>query len=141
MPERKRIQHPGGGESMTKQADANAADANVLVRRWVQGEPVYGAQRPPEYGDFSDGLSYHECMNRVRQAELDFMSLPAPVRRLCDNDAGRFLDIVHSSEGRAFLEGAGLLPATAPKTAPDASPDVPDQLPLTSPPEDVPQGD
>lgn len=136
----KRSTHPTGGPVRTKQGDTAAADAEALVRRWLHGEPITGTAKQPSYGDFSNAESFHEAMIRVTEAEAAFMELPAPVRRLSDNDPGKFLDLVHTDEGRALLREAGMREFQAPAQDAADSPRPSDQLPLDPTPPDVPGG-
>lgn len=102
-------QHPGGGRQMTKQADAAASDINAIVNRYVAHgiAPPSGA-RAARYGDFSDGRSFQEQLDRVMEIERQFMELPAAVRDLCRNDPAVFLDQVADPEQLELLEKAGL---------------------------------
>lgn len=116
-PPRRRSQHRVGGESMTKQADAAAADVNTLMRKYVQTGVVPGSGKAPRYGDFSSGLSFHESLEAIRAAEEEFAALPSAVRRLCDNDPGKFLDLVFEPSGEGFqkLVEVGFAPELAPE--------------------------
>lgn len=114
--EHRRVSHPGGGESRTKQADAQDADINNLVARYMRTGQTRGTSELPRYGDFSSGLDFHAVLMRIREAQDQFMDLPAPVRRLCDNDPGKFLDMVfeETGEGLKHLVEAGFAPELAP---------------------------
>jgi len=106
--------------------------------RWVtHGVPVPAVGGEPSYGDFSMGLDFHEALNRVSEAESDFMKLPAPLRAHVENDPGLFLDLVFDPDRRGELEELGLIPTRAPVAAPPASkpPDVeaPAEEPVVAP--------
>lgn len=103
-----RTRHEGGGRQLTKQSDALATDVNAIVKRHVaHGVPL--PTRPCTYGDFSNAMSAFEAMNRVQQLEMEFSALPAQVRKACDNDPVRFLELAESVEGQKVLEEAGLV--------------------------------
>lgn len=114
MRSREAVHPPGGGRMMTKQAERDACDINVIMRRWkVTGvAPVTGAS--PRYGDFSDGVDYHDALNRCKQADADFADLPADVRSHVNNDPGEFLDMVSDPERVSELEALGLVPKRNP---------------------------
>lgn len=94
--DRERVTSDPVGESLTKQSFADDCDINVLMARFASGGavplPVGFAQGV--YADVSDGLSYHEAMNRVIEAQGLFMQLPAALRARFENDPGQFLDFV-----------------------------------------------
>lgn len=113
---RKRVYHPTGGPVLTKQADTERANINAIVRRFVRtGELPVGRQEP-RYGDFSDGLTFHDMMCRVRAAEADFMMLPSAIRAACSNDAAEFLDALSDKERLAELQELGLPEWAVPHT-------------------------
>lgn len=120
---RRRVQHPGGGESRVKQAEARATDINVIVEKWRRdGTLPREMGGRPTYGDFSQGGDFQTTLNRLHAAEAEFMSLPAKVRSLCENDPSKFLDLVHepSGEGLKHLVEAGFAPELAPASAGEA---------------------
>lgn len=99
-----------GGKRRVKQADKGATDINVMVRKWIKnGTPPVMSGREPHYGDFSQGVSYHEALNTLIDAQNEFMALPAPVRTFCDNDPGLFLDLCSDPENREKLLELGLV--------------------------------
>lgn len=100
--------------SLTKQAFAEEADINTIVRRFgLTGELPDGLQ-VPESGDFVNALNYHESMNVIRKAEESFMELPAEVRARFRNDPGEFMDFVHKKENLEEARKLGIaMPAPA----------------------------
>lgn len=112
----KRVTHPTGGPVLVKQADTARTNINAIVKRFVATGELPQASQEPRYGDFSDGLTFHDMMCRVRQAEQEFMALPSAVRAACANDVGEFLDQVVDDEKRAQLEELGLPEWAVPHT-------------------------
>lgn len=111
--ERRRVTHREGGEQVTKESHALETDIPTIVRRYkAAGIPL--PEVPPRYGDFSTGQDFHAALSRVRDAELEFMQLPSSVRRVCDNDPGRFLSMFGTEDGRELLAAAGLPPELRP---------------------------
>lgn len=108
MVDRIRVVHPEGGEVMTKQADAALSDINGLVSRYTAA----GVIPPPgsmTYGDFSSGADFLDCYLRVAEMEEQFRSLPTRVRKVCENNPARFLEMTETPEGVAELVKLGLL--------------------------------
>lgn len=128
-----RVFQPEGGVMRTKQADAGDADINVIVRRARQTGSLPPPGRVPRYGDFTDGGSFHERLSQLREAEAEFMELPARVRQLCQNDPGMFLDMVHDPEGLAELVEAGLPGVRIPESAVPAPEPEPSPAPAPEP--------
>lgn len=120
--ERKRQHHRAGGVSRCKQADSQAANINVIMRRWREKGIVPKGHLNPRYGDFASGLTYHEALNRLKVAEGEFARLPSAVRKHCKNDAGEFLDMVNDPDRREELEDLGLVEALVPDKEPVVEP-------------------
>ena len=104
----RRVQHPVGDVSLTRQADAKDADIKNIVTRWKETGVVMGARGTPSFGDFSGQVDYHEALTRVKTAEADFYDLPAKVRTLAENDPGKFLEMVRDPDQVDELVEAGL---------------------------------
>lgn len=121
------------GPSLTKQAMALETDINAIVARHIAHGVGFPAGGPANYGDFSDSLSYHDALNSLREAEQSFGMLPAAVRDFCDNDPGKFLDLVFDPAKRADLEKLGLVPAAVPVPPVVAPSPAPGVVPAPSP--------
>lgn len=119
--QRRRVTHPEGGKLITKQADGVRMDTNHIVNRWITHGVLPLAGTHPTFGDFSNRTTYHEALSRIRQAETDFATLPANVRRHCNNDLGEYLECVYDPNRRAELEALGLVDEHAPADAPPAA--------------------
>lgn len=102
-----RTKAEAGGRRLVKESEREATNINHIVERWRRTGVVEIPGRP-QFGDFSDSISFHECQDRVAQARQAFMALPSSVRRICDNDPGRFLDLAYTEEGRELLADAGM---------------------------------
>ena len=123
---REDFQHPGGGESLTRESDALGSDINSVMSKYVREQTIPSAGGRAEYGDFQDMESYHLCLNRVVQAEAAFEELPIAVKKACSQDVGKFLELVHQVEGRKDLEELGLVQRQVPESAdPPAPPETP----------------
>lgn len=116
MSDRVRVVHPEGGEKMTKEADREASDINVIVRRFTQTGVLPPSGRNPTYGNFEDSDSLHESMNRLLDGQAAFMALPSRVRDEFHNDLGEFVDFCYDpNRTRDDFEAVGLLEAQLPE--------------------------
>lgn len=119
-----RVYSESGVKSRTKQSDALSSDVNSIVARHVAHKvPLPEGQRFT-YGDFSDIESYHDCANRVKLAEREFMQLPASLRKHVHNDVGELLELVYDPSRRQELEAMGLVPGHVPAAAEPSEPVV-----------------
>ncbi len=133
FPKKIKVGHRTGGKYMVKESDSEAADINAMVNKWItQGTPVPIMGKEPKYGDFSTGMSYHEAMNRVKEAEQHFADLPTQIRTACQQDVGEYLDKVYDPVEREKLEALGMEPTRAPEAAPDAA-EPPAEVPAAEP--------
>ncbi len=128
------------GEGRTHQSFKDAADINLTMKRWANsGQLGEVNERVPQYGDFSNVPDYLTAFNAIKQAEEDFLELPAAVRKACQNNAGIFIDMVFDPERRAELEQLGLIKTRAPAQAPPAAVAKPEPI-LDPAPKPTPQG-
>lgn len=107
------------GRSRTHQSFSKDADINVIMGRYrktgVLVDPsLISSARAPKFGDFSDLPDYALMMNRMLQAQHDFLTLPASVRARFDNDVAKCLDFVADSANIEESVSLKLLPDTHP---------------------------
>lgn len=127
---RRRVLAKISGVTRTKQAQKADCDINLIVKAATSGHLVPGNTGTPTYGDYSAGLDYHEALNRVLAADDNFKDLPSNVRKHCDNDPGKFLDMAFDPERTDEMIELGLLPPDPkPKPAPSPDPDPPSGTP------------
>lgn len=118
MVDRVRVVPDLGTESLTKQSMAQESDINQIVARHIaHGTPLFVDGRAT-YGDFSGFLDYHGSLNAVMRAQDEFNSLPAAVREHCQNDPGKFLELVYDPSRREELVALGLVDLAVPAGAP-----------------------
>lgn len=117
--ERVAVRHSGGGRLMTKQ-DASGGTAGDLMRRWINRGTVVLPSQVPTYGDFTGLDDFHTVMNRIKAAEAEFLALPAAVRKACDNDPGKFLEMVNDPNPDQVekLKELGLVEGRIPDSSP-----------------------
>lgn len=116
--------HPSGGRKMTKQSMAAETDINAIVKRHIAFRMPL-PEGPPSYGDFTGFGDFHAAQNQVVEAREQFLALPAHIRDYCENDPGKFLDLVFDPARRAELVKLGLLPEQVPAAAPAGDPPIP----------------
>jgi len=105
----RKVYQPEGGRLMTKQAPRDELNANYIMEKWItQGQFPRGPIGSPMYGDFSSGLDYQACLNRVMAADQEFRALPSRVRTVCENDPAKFLELCSDPERLAQLRELGL---------------------------------
>lgn len=97
--------------SLAKQAFAEEADINTIVRRFkLDGELPIGI-RMPTYGDFTEVGDFHSAMNAVALANEAFDAMPAAIRARFHNDPAEFVEFCSDNDNRAEAEKMGLVPA------------------------------
>jgi len=115
MDERISVKHRSGGRVLTKQSEAGACDINAMVSRWKRSGVVTVTGQRPSYGDFSNVDDYYSGMNRIKAAQAEFLRLPSAVRKHCQNDVGKFLEMVMTRRGHDELVELGLAPCLVPE--------------------------
>lgn len=110
--------------SLTRQSDAEDADINVIVGRFLKTGLLPDNVRVPQYGDFTQASDYKSSLDLVRKAEQAFALYPADIRSKFNHDVGVFLD--------AAL--AGDVPGIHPDQLRPKAADAPGASPATSGP-------
>lgn len=95
--------------SKTKQEGRLDADVNRIVATygrtgmWANVNP-----RQPTYGDVSEMLELEQALELVNHAKREFMTLPAHVRALAQNDPVKLLGMLADPAQVEVLKAAGL---------------------------------
>lgn len=112
--------------SMTLQSEKDKCDINNIVAAAVAtGFVDHVAAREGQWGvDVSEVVDYQTALNFVRQADEQFMELPANVRARFNNDAGKFLAFIENPDNRDEARKLGLLKPDAPQGNSPAEPSV-----------------
>ena len=123
--------------SRTKQSEAEEADINTIVRRFNLTGQMPTNLRTPQYGDFDGIASFQDAMDRVRQAQENFMLIPADIRAKFGNDPGAFVEFAINPENLPELRKMGLardIPVEAtPVPTPPAKPQEDTTAPAAGP--------
>lgn len=97
--------------SLAKQQFKDDSDPNVIMKRFTltKDPELLNARANANYGDFSGVGSYHESLNRVIEAQEQFMALPSNIRSRFNNDPGQLLDFLDDGRNRDEAIKLGLL--------------------------------
>ena len=119
-------------ESLAIQSAEEESNINTIVRRFgVTGE-LPGDYSMPQSGDFTNIPDFHTAMNLVRQAQEEFVKVPAEVRARFGNDPQAFMAFVEDDANRDEAKRLGLL-------RPDPVPVTPISVSIV-PPSGTPDG-
>lgn len=130
---RKRVRTEVGTKSRTKQSETEATNVNTIMRKYQKtGVIDHWNQNRPTFGDFSMSQGLHANMIAAELAQDEFMKLDAHVRKACDNEPVKLLELMTSPEGLEVLREAGML-LDPPIPKPDESAETP-----TPPPPEPP---
>lgn len=112
------------GDSLTVQSDEPSSNVNVMVKRWLSGQPLPEV-RPMQFGDVSEVVDLQTASNKLASLREAFMRFPADIRSEFDNDALAFAEFVadpnNVEEGRKL----GIFEPAAGAKAPVEAPPVP----------------
>lgn len=81
-------------ESMAVQSAEEESNINTIVRRFGISGELPNNLRMPQSGDFTNLPDFHTAMNLVRQAQEEFVRVPAEIRARFNNDPARFMAFV-----------------------------------------------
>lgn len=96
--------------SMTKQAEMAGCDINYIMKRYEEHGILPGLiKENPQFGDFSDPLTYKESLDLVQFAQDQFMALHASVRARFDNDPAKFLEFADNAANAEEMAAMGLM--------------------------------
>lgn len=118
------------GRSRTRQSEANAADINQIMQKYVRTGIIPVSDRQGFFADVSQMGDYRTAMDNVMKADKFFMQLPAEVRAKFDNDPAKFLDVCADESRRDELVELGLLEKPGEEPAPEAPAEAPPETPV-----------
>jgi len=103
------------GPSLTQQSQTQDADINQIVKRFGLTGQLPDNLKTPTYDDWTDVMDYEGALNRVRDAQDNFMKMPAGIRSRFDNDPQKFLEYATDPKNMDGLREMGLAKAKEPK--------------------------
>lgn len=100
--------------SLTVQSFAGEADINYIMEKYIQTGLLTNVSNREDYRDidfnmFGDNVSFAECMERVVAGERSFMTLPATVRAMFDNDPGALITWLQDTGNAPEAVDTGIL--------------------------------
>lgn len=105
----KRHPTPGGGETQTQQNAKDDCDINIIIKRHTRtGNISHLNPATPLYVDCTQVRDLQGAIQLVEEAEDNFATLSASVRKACENDPIQFLQMIQTQEGVDILDEAGL---------------------------------
>ena len=81
-------------ESLAIQSAEEESNINTIVRRFGLTGELPSDVAIPRTGDFTGAPDFHTAMNLVRQAQEEFLRVPAHIRARFNNDPGSFIAFV-----------------------------------------------
>jgi len=97
------------GPGKTKQNMAKETDINLIMAKYKKtGLVNFVNNRQAEYMTVDENFDFHECMNRVVQAQEMFLELPAQLRKKFNNDPGEFLAFAQDENNIDAMVDLGL---------------------------------
>lgn len=93
-------------ESLTVQDQAE--DINELVRKFGITGKMPTTMRMPRSGDFTGVGTYQEALQAVRDAEMEFLKLPALIRERFKHDPQKLIEFVEDPKNAEEGEKLGL---------------------------------
>lgn len=84
-------------ESLAVQSDEEESNINTIVLRFGISGELPNDLRMPQSGDFTGLPDFHAAMNMVRQAQEEFLRVPADVRARFANDPAKLMAFIDDS--------------------------------------------
>lgn len=101
-------------ETLTDQSQQKAADINEIVRQFGVTGTLPQQPLPEHFGDFTMATDYRSAIEAVRDAEAQFMDLPAGLRARFQNDPGQLINFLADTANRKEAQTIGLIPEDIP---------------------------
>lgn len=96
-------------DSRTKQSFKDECDINNILESYNRtGRLPDLIKENPQFGDFSDPLTYQDALNTVLMAETQFNALDSDIRERFSNDPIKFLDFTSDPKNLPEMVTLGL---------------------------------
>lgn len=96
-------------DSLAIQSAEEESNINTIVRRFGLTGELPSDLAIPQTGDFTNIPDFHTAMNMVRQAQEEFLRVPAEIRARFSNDPQLLMDFVSDANNFDEAKRLGLL--------------------------------
>lgn len=103
-------------EGRTQQSFKDECDINEIVRRFGLTGELPDDLRMPVSGDFTGVTDFQSAMNVVRQAQEEFLRVPAEIRERFNHDPGKLVAFLGDEKNRDEAVKLGLVNPPVEKT-------------------------
>ena len=135
--ERQRVKTEPKGESLTQQHFAHEADVRNIIKQYDKTGLIANVQKGvARYGDYSEVNEYREALDLVNNANATFAELPAELREMFQNNAGKFLEFATNPENNEKMIQLGLKEAPVQEKKP-----TPAEITAAEPPAPLDKGE
>jgi len=119
---RKSVKLKNYGPVLAKQEPRAEADINNIVARYFKTGYLPENNKSPKFGDFT-GPGFQEMRNAIAEIDMQFMMLPAKIRKMFRNDPYQVIRFVEDPKNAQEAAKLGLIQLLDP----DGDPFVPDE--------------
>lgn len=105
--------------SRAVQSAEEESNINTIVRRFGISGKLPDQVAMPRSGDFTNVPDFHAAMNLVRQAQEEFVRVPADVRARFRNDPQEFMNFFENPDNYTEALKLGLVNVRPPSGTPD----------------------
>lgn len=106
---RKRIQVDAERPVLTEQEHKNSCDINYIVAQFKKTGILPETTKIAHYSDNTQIPTLEDAFRTVSEAQEAFLSLPANIRRLMDNDPSKMEDFLRNDENTDILLKYGII--------------------------------
>jgi len=85
-----------------------AEDVNDLVRKFGLTGKIPTTMRMPQYGDFTGIGTYQECLQAIKEADSEFLKLPANIREHFKHNPDNLLKFINDPKNAEEGEKLGI---------------------------------
>lgn len=130
-----RVQFKTDGPTRTEEAHTDGCNINTIIAKARRTGMIERNVAQARYGDFTSAADFQTCLQRVEQAEQDFLNLSADLRKRFANDPARLLAFLADPNNKEEAIRLGL--KEKPKDPPPQGPPTPNPAETAAEP---PQG-
>lgn len=106
---RKRVKKLFPNKSKTNQGKAKQVHINTIMERYHKAKSMPSDPRQGLYGDFSNVGSFHDAMNKIKDAKEDFSRLSSKIRKRFENNPAKLIEFISNKENLEEAYELGLV--------------------------------